>query len=115
MTSYGDPARSGAQTACNETIARLNHGEFRLRVRDNGKGIDPEIPGGDGRVGHYGLPGMRERTELIGGKLAIWSEHNSGTEIELTIPAAGAYATSSRRSLWSEKVSGKEAVRRARG
>jgi len=44
--------------------------------------------GGDGRAGHYGLPGMRERAKLVGGKFAVWSKLDSGTEAELTIPAS---------------------------
>jgi hypothetical protein len=35
---------------------------------------------------------MRERAKLIGGKLTVWSELDSGTEVELSIPAALAYA-----------------------
>jgi nitrate/nitrite-specific signal transduction histidine kinase len=35
---------------------------------------------------------MQERARLVGGKLAVWSQAASGTEIELTIPAAVAYA-----------------------
>lgn len=42
---------------------------FRLRVRDDGKGIREEIFRADGRQGHYGLRGMAERAELVGGKL----------------------------------------------
>ena len=65
---------------------------LRLRIRDDGKGIDPQVLSAGGRGGHHGLPGMRERAELVGGKLAVWSELHSGTEIELTIPSAIAYA-----------------------
>ena len=65
---------------------------LRLRVRDDGKGIDSKILGEGGRAGHHGLPGMHERAKLIGAELAIWSELDSGTEIELRIPAALAYA-----------------------
>jgi len=85
-----------------EVEIRYDRRQFRLRVRDNGKGIDPKILGGDGRPGHYGLPGMHERAKLVGGKLAIWSELDSGTEAELTIPAAVAYAKSPtpRRSMF---------------
>jgi signal transduction histidine kinase len=81
--------------------------QLRLRVRDNGKGIDPKILGGGGRAGHYGLPGMQERAKLVGGKLALWSEIGSGTETELTIPASIAYAKSriARRSIFSGKGS----------
>ena len=67
---------------------------FRLRVRDDGKGMDPQVLAEGKRAGHFGLPGMQERAELTGGKLAVWSEPDSGTEIELTIPAAIAYAKS---------------------
>ncbi len=67
---------------------------FRIRVRDDGKGISSEFLGEEGREGHYGLTGMRERTKLVGGKLTIWTEVDSGTEIELVIPAAKAYERS---------------------
>ena len=70
--------------------------QLRLRVRDDGKGIDANVLEAGGRGGHHGLPGMRERAELVGGKLAVWSELNSGTEIEMTIPAAVAYAKAPR-------------------
>jgi signal transduction histidine kinase/ligand-binding sensor domain-containing protein len=85
--------------------------EFRLRVRDNGKGIDAKLLSSDGRKGHYGLRGMRERAQSMGGKLAVWSEVNSGTELELSIPATRAYAKSgASRGSWSaEKFSGKDA------
>ena len=63
-----------------------------MRIRDDGKGLDPNVLAAEGRAGHYGLPGMLERAQLVGGKLAIWSELGSGTEIELTIPASLAYA-----------------------
>ena len=65
---------------------------LRMRVRDDGKGIDPQVLDEGGRSGHHGLPGMRERAGLVGGKLAVWSELDSGTEVELTIPSAVAYA-----------------------
>jgi signal transduction histidine kinase len=74
-----------------EVEIRYHPQEFRLRVRDNGKGIDPQILQG-GRAGHYGIPGMRERARLVGGKLIFWSKPDSGTEIELTVPASRAYA-----------------------
>ena len=72
---------------------------LRLRVRDDGKGIDPEFIRGEGRHGHFGLHGMKERAELVGGKLTIWTEVDSGTEIELIVPAAKAYVKST-RTVW---------------
>ena len=69
--------------------------QLRLRIRDDGKGIDRDVLREGARAGHYGLPGMHERARAIGGKLTVWSEVNSGTEIELTIPAGIAYAKAS--------------------
>ena len=74
-----------------EVEIRYDPRQFRLRVRDDGRGIDPAVLDGGGRSGHHGLPGMHERAGLAGGKLAVWSRPGNGTEIELTIPAAIAY------------------------
>jgi len=63
---------------------------FRCLVRDNGCGIDPAVIKG-GREGHWGLPGMRERAERIGGQLHVWSSAAAGTEVELTVPAYVAF------------------------
>jgi signal transduction histidine kinase len=73
--------------------------EVRVRIRDDGAGIDPLILKG-GRAGHWGLSGMRERAEKIGAKLNIWSQSGAGTEIELTIPANVAYPRTRKESLW---------------
>jgi signal transduction histidine kinase/ligand-binding sensor domain-containing protein len=60
----------------------------RVRVRDDGVGIDAKMLGEAGRAGHWGLPGMRERARRIGAQLDVWSELGAGTEIELRIPDA---------------------------
>jgi signal transduction histidine kinase len=65
--------------------------QFRIRIRDDGRGIDPAILEKGGRAGHWGLQGMRERTRRIGGQLKVWSGRESGTEVELMVPAATAY------------------------
>jgi signal transduction histidine kinase len=97
-----------AQAERIEVEIRYDRRQLRLRVRDNGKGIDVKILGEGGRAGHHGLPGMHERAKLVGGKLAVWSELNSGTEAELTIPASVAYGKSTRagRSMASGKGTG---------
>ena len=75
---------------------------LRLRVRDDGTGIDAAILEGRGISGHWGLPGMRERAELIGGTLDVRSRLGAGTEIELSLPASKAYgATRGRRGFRS--------------
>jgi signal transduction histidine kinase len=81
-----------AQAQRIEVEIRYDERQLRVRVRDDGKGIDPEHLNEDGRPGHYGLRGMRERAKAIGGNLELWSNVESGTEIELTIPANTAYA-----------------------
>jgi signal transduction histidine kinase len=77
-----------------EVDIRYDQRRFRLRVRDDGRGIDPGVRGGRIDEGHYGIAGMHERAKLIGGTLSVWSELDSGTEAELTIPASVAYARS---------------------
>jgi signal transduction histidine kinase len=72
---------------------------LRLRIRDDGKGIAPAILE-EGRDGHYGLPGMRERAAEIGAKLDIWSGIGAGTEIDLSVPGSIAYRKPLDRSRW---------------
>ena len=86
---------------------RYDEKQFRLRVRDDGKGIDPAVLANQGLDGHYGLRGMPERAELVGGKLAIWSEAGAGTEVELRLPSSIAYAGSPSRSWWSRLLAPK--------
>jgi signal transduction histidine kinase len=81
-----------AQAGQIEVEIRYAQRQLRLRVRDNGKGIDPKVLSGGGCDRHYGLPGMNERAKLVRGTLALRSELDSGTEVELTIPASIAYA-----------------------
>ena len=74
-----------------EAELRYDDDAFLLVVRDDGKGIDAKILKARGRAGHWGLPGVYERAEGIGGRLDIWSEAGAGTEVRLTVPAAIAY------------------------
>jgi PAS domain S-box-containing protein len=64
--------------------------ELRIRIRDNGCGIDPQVLR-SGREGHWGLAGMRERATRIGGTFDISSGASSGTEVQLSIPGAIAF------------------------
>lgn len=86
-----------AQAARIEVEIRYDQRQLRLRIRDDGKGIDPKVLEAGARAGHYGLPGLQERAKLVGGKLNVWSEPGSGTEIELTMPASVVYASASGR------------------
>jgi signal transduction histidine kinase len=55
----------------------------RLSIRDDGYGFDPEAQIADG---HFGLIGMRERAQQIGGVLTIESGNEHGTKIEIDVP-----------------------------
>jgi signal transduction histidine kinase/ligand-binding sensor domain-containing protein len=97
-------AREALRNAFNHAQARrieteITYGDrtLQVRIRDDGKGIPPEVLE-SGRTGHYGLCGMRERIGQVGGKLEIWSREGAGAEIELTI--AGAIAYRGKQSLW---------------
>jgi signal transduction histidine kinase len=72
---------------------------FRLRVRDDGCGMDQSILN-NGRPGHWGLAGIRERADNIGSHLNISSKPGCGTEFELIIPARIAYQTRCDKSGW---------------
>jgi signal transduction histidine kinase len=63
---------------------------LRLSVRDDGRGIDSEVLR-DGRDGHWGLEGMRERAQAIQATFRVLSRTGAGTEIELVVPARVAF------------------------
>jgi signal transduction histidine kinase/ligand-binding sensor domain-containing protein len=87
--------------AAHHIETEITYGEraFRLRIRDDGQGIPPEMVEA-GRPGHYGLSGMRERARQIGAKLEIWSGAKAGTEIELSMAGSIAYRKSIGRPLF---------------
>jgi two-component sensor histidine kinase len=60
---------------------------LKLRVKDDGKGFEPlntfSVSGG-----HFGIVGMRERAERLGGKFNLASQPGSGTQVEVSVPIA---------------------------
>jgi ligand-binding sensor domain-containing protein/signal transduction histidine kinase len=66
--------------------------DLTLRISDDGVGIESEVVE-HGKEGHFGLRGMRERAERIGGKFNLDSSANSGTTITLVVPARIAFRT----------------------
>lgn len=65
--------------------------DLQLSIRDNGVGLPPDIVAAVSRPGHFGLIGMRERAERIGGKFTIASRPGDGTEVYVTVPGRLAY------------------------
>jgi signal transduction histidine kinase len=64
------------------------HSEARslyLRVVDNGRGFE-ERDAFSAAGGHFGLLGMRERAQRLGGELRLASHPGEGTEVEVTVP-----------------------------
>ena len=59
---------------------------LRVCIRDDGRGIAEEILRQRRRDGHWGLVGMHERAERLGGTLAIRNRGEGGSEIVLTVP-----------------------------
>jgi signal transduction histidine kinase/ligand-binding sensor domain-containing protein len=82
-----------------EAEIRYDDHTLRLRIRDDGKGIDPKVLKDGGPAGHWGLRGVRERAERIGARLDFWSEVGAGTEVQLAVPSAVAYEESRGRAL----------------
>jgi signal transduction histidine kinase/ligand-binding sensor domain-containing protein len=74
-----------------EVEVHYDEDQLRLRIRDDGKGIDPEVVAAGGRQGHWGISGMRERAKRIGAQLDFWCEDGAGTEVQLTVPGSTAY------------------------
>jgi len=73
-----------------EFEVEYGYSDLRMRVRDNGCGIDPVVLK-EGRAGHWGLTGTRERATRSGGLLRISSSASDGTEVQLSIPSSVAF------------------------
>jgi len=100
---------SGATEVVVEVEYTTTH--LRILVRDNGCGVDPQVLN-SGREGHWGLSGMRERAERIGGKLKVLSLASAGTEIHLSVPSRLAFEPefSSRPNLWFSRLYSRKAA-----
>ncbi|MFQ6610548.1 MAG: histidine kinase [Fidelibacterota bacterium] len=67
----------------------ITHQDRKLNfiIQDNGIGFNPDdVLNRNVKSGNFGIKGMQERVELIGGKFHLKSEPNKGTEIRVSIP-----------------------------
>jgi len=78
----------------------INYGKrlFRLRVRDNGRGFEPEDLQEKSGPQHLGLRNMRKRADRLGATFHLWSRPGLGTEMETTVAAERAYIF--KRRVW---------------
>jgi two-component system sensor histidine kinase UhpB len=77
-------AMTNARKHADATIVRVDlasDGELRLSVSDNGRGFRSE-----GAAAGFGLESMRQRAAVIGARLTVSSEPQSGTNVELVLP-----------------------------
>jgi ligand-binding sensor domain-containing protein/signal transduction histidine kinase len=79
--SHGKPARICVRIAFEAT-------RVRMEVRDDGKGFDSDFALLESK-GHYGIIGMRERVEQLGGEFALQSRPGEGTVVTALFPATG--------------------------
>ncbi len=79
--------------ATRAVVSVREHGAvIRASITDDGKGLpnaDRLGPRGDGLEGGFGMSGMRERAELVGGELELTPAPGRGTMVRLTVPLAG--------------------------
>jgi signal transduction histidine kinase len=70
--------------ASNVTVSlAADDGAVRLRIRDDGVGFDPLVARRLAGEGHFGLAGMRERVEMVGGRLVVDSAPGRGTTVNV--------------------------------
>ena len=71
-------------------VLQLNGGAVQLRVEDDGRGFDPGDASRDAvELQRLGLLGIRERAEMLGGKVEIESAPEKGTRLQVSIPLGG--------------------------
>ena len=84
-------ARHAEATEVGLTV-KLEADSLYVRVRDNGKGLPKQL--GENRS--FGLLGIRERAQTLGGRAQIYSPAEGGTIVEIAVPIARYRATRSK-------------------
>jgi signal transduction histidine kinase/ligand-binding sensor domain-containing protein len=83
-----------------EITLRFSARQLGVEIWDDGVGFPAEVLEMGHRPGHFGLVGMRERAERIGGSFSISSRTGSGSAVTVVLPARLAFAEKpSRRFL----------------
>lgn len=64
-------------------VRRRGASRLRMSVSDDGNGFDPQLMRGDR---HFGLAGMRDRVQMVGGRFRLRSVVGRGTTIAAEVP-----------------------------
>jgi signal transduction histidine kinase len=83
--NHADPRRI-------EIRVKIESGEALLEVVDDGRGFTPAAE--QQWNGHYGIVGMRERVEQLGGRFLLHSEPGRGTSVIARLPVGRVAAPS---------------------
>ncbi len=86
--SLTNVARHANASRVNVVLSGAN-GALVLKVQDDGKGI---APGEERKSGSFGLLGMRERMQALGGQVTLRSSPGEGTTVEVSVPLSGSAA-----------------------
>jgi signal transduction histidine kinase/ligand-binding sensor domain-containing protein len=111
-------AVSHANASTVELLLQWTWRGLRLSIRDDGCGLPPSVTSEGKREGHFGLLGMQERANRIGGTFSLESRKGWGTEVSVEVPNRGAYEDNWPRvndRLWRGWCSVKRRMKRRRG
>jgi signal transduction histidine kinase len=76
-----------AQAGAIRVELRFDHDTVRLAVNDDGRGFDTQAV--LAAEGHFGLVGIRERTQILGGRLSVLSSVGAGSAIVVDVVVPG--------------------------
>ncbi|AXC10357.1 Adenylate cyclase [Acidisarcina polymorpha] len=111
LYSIGREALTNAVRHADATQVILELGfddsQVRLRCRDNGRGVSPQIVEAGFKEGHWGIIGMRERARSLGCKLEFASTPGAGTEVQVCVSGRRAYSkiVNNGRTTWQMRLS----------
>lgn len=89
-----------AQASTVDIMVRFGSRYLAVKIRDDGVGIPREVLENGHKPGHFGLTGMRERTERIGGSFSIDSRRGMGCVVTAALPARLAFGGPAPKARW---------------
>lgn len=90
----GNAVRHGKATEV-KVLGAIEDGRITFSVRDNGRGFDPANCAGP-LEGHFGLAGIRNRLEKLGGTFAIDSAPGAGAKATIVLPLPATHTQKAR-------------------